>query len=477
MNFISHRLSLVIITAGILLLFLFMRLYRLPQTLEFYSDIGRDHYMLLLWQQSGKPPLLGPSTSFLPLNQSPWYFYLMYPVFLILGLSPYTSIITLLLFYCFVYLLGVYVYRNNPIALRMIWIIFTVISIHSLFVEQNRYPWNPSFVTPFLLISLFALFFNEGGVKRRIVAFTAGTVFALGMSYSIVPTALVLTVAGLIHFKRNWLLLCGSLVFSGCIVFLPILVSEMKHGFFSFHRLFSERGGQFSFRQDLWLKMKEMFLFVFWGRAGDVRQLLWPLAILTITCLSLKLKKIRSDRDRIYAKLLLLLIATVLLTLISPFVLYSHYVYGVLTLLICLIATFPKRLLFLFILSCLPFWFSKDSMNSTLLRPIRRSVSDLETCAVLVCASEKEPMYIVDAAWHDYHFAPDHLFFFNRAGCNAKDITSNPGFANRMAVVIDQGSFTFGKSSFNELTLFGEATPSATYQCPSRITVEVLKSL
>lgn len=62
----------------ILIVFIFLRVHRIEETLNFQNDIGRDYLVLLEWYQSGKPPLLGPQNSAVPFNQSAFYFYLFF---------------------------------------------------------------------------------------------------------------------------------------------------------------------------------------------------------------------------------------------------------------------------------------------------------------------------------------------------------------------------------------------------------------
>lgn len=393
----------------------------------------------------------------------------MYPFFVLSGNSPYTSVITVLVLYTVFFLAGVTVYRNNPSALRAVWILFLFVSLHSLFVEQQRSPWNPSFVTPFLALSITALLFPEGGEVKRIIAMMTGLAFAVGLSYSVVPTIVVLFFAGLLRFRKRILLLVGSISISMLMVFLPLLVSEFKHNFFFFNQLVVAHNWQFAFHQNLWMKAREMSMDLFWGRMGDVRMLSLPFLVIVIASVMVK-----SENSR---KLFWLFLASLLLTLISPFELHAHYVYGVLTLLLFFLASVPKRYVIFFLLVSVPFWFSKDAMQSTLYRPIRRTVDDLAACAQIICDSEKDPIYVTESAWHDYHYAPDHLFFLNKAGCHAKDITGNPGFAKRMAVVVDQGSYTYGKTSFNELTLFDPAQLVHYYACPGNIHVVMLEKI
>ncbi len=468
--------KIITVSCIVLSIFLFLRLYRLPQSLEFYADIGRDHYTLLLMKITGKPTLLGPSISFLPLNQSPWYFYLMYPVFLFSNASPYTSVITLLLLYTSFFVFGMYVYRKNALARHTLLVSVFLVSIHTIFIEQHRFPWNPSFVTPFLLMSLCAAFFTEGKMWQRILAFTLGISFAIGMSYSIVPTAAVLGLYGLWIFRKHWLLYFGSFAASILFVFGPLLLFEVKHQFFFIRRLLMEEAYIQKISISYSAKLSEMVRFLkgvglssFWEKVSIVLVLMGVLAVVK--------RKVQSTQNKFLFKSAVLTTIVFILTLLAPFIMLSHYMYGVLTLLFFSLSFIRKRFLYILLLILFFSWITKASLAGSVFRGQKRSIADLQACAQIICSQEKDPLFVTVSAWYDFHFAPDHLFFMNKAGCDARDITQNPGYAQKLAVVIDNGRFEFGKSAFNELTLFGAATPSATYQCPGNMSVQVLSKI
>lgn len=80
----------------VIVFFIFLRVYRLPSTLFFFNDMGRD--LLVLWEswEHKKPFLLGPQNSALPFNQPALYFYSLYPAFLLTGMSLFTHTVTFL---------------------------------------------------------------------------------------------------------------------------------------------------------------------------------------------------------------------------------------------------------------------------------------------------------------------------------------------------------------------------------------------
>ena len=91
---ISKKSLFTVLFFLLCIFFIFLRLYKINGSIEFWGDIGRDNEKLMEWLQTGKPPLNGPNTILKIVNQSPWFFYVNYPVFLITK-SPLTMTVTL----------------------------------------------------------------------------------------------------------------------------------------------------------------------------------------------------------------------------------------------------------------------------------------------------------------------------------------------------------------------------------------------
>ncbi|MFA5026122.1 MAG: hypothetical protein WC503_06465, partial [Candidatus Shapirobacteria bacterium] len=114
--------------------------------------------VLSQWQNTGKPPLLGPQTSALAFNQSAIYFYILYPGYLISHGNPVSALYTLGFVYIFTLLLGLYLLRKDKNLTKVLLVSFSLISIHPQYINQFRFVWNPSFVTPFIISAIISFY-------------------------------------------------------------------------------------------------------------------------------------------------------------------------------------------------------------------------------------------------------------------------------------------------------------------------------
>ncbi len=131
------KASLLIFVVSIAL-FLFFRFYQLPQTLNFFGDLGRDFVVMQNWQRTGKPPLLGPQNSAMSFNQSAIYFYLLYPFYLITSGSVYATAIACAGYYVlFFILLRRHFNSNSNLQNKITSLVFLLAVWPSLISQQS----------------------------------------------------------------------------------------------------------------------------------------------------------------------------------------------------------------------------------------------------------------------------------------------------------------------------------------------------
>ncbi len=435
-------------------------MWRLPNTLEFFSDIGRDHFVLLRSVQTHKPPLLGPSNSALPLNQSPIYYYLNVPVFLLSGYSAYTTFITLILLSVGVFTLLFLFFGTHKNGIKLLYTIILLVTFHPQFVIQSRYPWNPTFTVPFLLLSIFLLLL-EWKQKRYIWGFSLAVAIAVGCSYSVIPTVVVLV--GYVIWKKKCALrdLLISLLSSFTLVFLPLFIVELRTHFLVTKRMLLELhlvGNHI----DYLFKLKSFFAYMI----GTEAYYLWPTILVLFVIVVCFFSK---PKPQLFWPFIL----SAVLTIFSPFPLGTHYIFGVTILFFFTVATMRNYIRVPLLIFFLVLWIPQ--LYKELGNVPHRTIPQLETCAKQVCQNEHVPLYVSEQAWHSYHYAPDWLFFLAKNGCSVADVTQSPGFAERMAVVVDQSSYEHGKTAYNELTLFGSSTVDTAYSCDGNISVVMLQ--
>ncbi|MEI7962137.1 MAG: hypothetical protein WCI04_07415, partial [archaeon] len=227
--------KLLLASIVIIFVFSFLRLYQLDASLFFFNDIGRDFNVLFDWQKSGKPPLLGPQTSALPINQSAIYFYLLYPLYILTNGYFLSSTITALIIYIAIFVLSLKYARQYVLP------IYYLVAIHPQVIMQTRSVWNPTFTLPFVLVSIFCFYLlNQKFSNKLLLIFSGSIALAISFSYSIAPLLIAFLIYWLFfnrqHFVKYFVSITGSLILFN----LPTLFFEIRHQFLLTTSLFTK---------------------------------------------------------------------------------------------------------------------------------------------------------------------------------------------------------------------------------------------
>lgn len=86
-------------------------------------------------------------------------------------------------------------------------------------------------------------------------------------------------------------------------------------------------------------------------------------------------------------------------------------------------------------------------------------------------------MFVSLQGFYGFHAGPEYRFVFKKAGCDIKDVETEPSAASFMATVIDNSTYEHGKTAYNELTLFGSSKVDHAYTCDGNIQVMILKKI
>ncbi|MCL5783776.1 MAG: hypothetical protein M1142_00255 [Patescibacteria group bacterium] len=473
-----------LIFAGIILLFigifLFLRFYKIDSSLFFQNDIGRDFLVLYNWKISGKPPLLGPQNSALPFNQSAVYFYLFYPAFLITNMSPFSSLYINAVIYIFCFVLALFIAKTKNLKLITL-ISFVLIIFHPLIIGQNRYVWNPSLVPPFLLLSTIGFLSLLQKWSRSILIIAAFSLAAaVSMSFSVAPVVLAFFLVSLLVFKRKGVYFILYSILSLVILNIPTILFEFKHDFLLTKALL---GGNFPSQARLGImeKISDLLRFIFEGPSFNINLILGGIFIAAILSL-IWMFKLRVSRkkdlvnfDKIQGTALILFLLSLIFTLISPFGIQSHYIFGILILGFVLIAALPLRFALIVSAIYLIIWLQPNIIQSYF-TPAPRTIAQLESCFVNVCKQEKDPLFVsVQAGFHPYHTGPEFRYLMEKDGCDVKAIEEDPNAAQKMAVVVDQSTFELGKTKYLELSEFNPIKEINKYSCQGDIQVHILQ--
>lgn len=465
----------IIIALIITALFLLSRLYKIETSLEFFGDIGRDHLVLYQWWLNGKIPLLGPGISYFSLHLPPTYFYLNYPVFLLSKFSPYSTLISLLVLDLGVFILGIILLKLKfQIKLTMIALL---VILHPLYIIQSRLPWNPTFAVPFLIISVASLLLNmEKASTKKILLFVSANAITISLSIQTLPTIFVLFVLALLLFKEKFKLVLYQMI-SLTVISFPLIIFEIKHQFFFINRFIQNPITQ-PISDTVSPKFYTLLSLITGVNEWSTLTILSILVVAAVVVWYLikylkSYKRLRLEQ----LQLVILIISFITVTLIIyllPFPAKDYNIFGPSVLLFFLIAFLPKKWALPATALLIILWVNISNI-SLYLRPGHQTIKEMEVCSKLVCHEEKSLMFISAETWHAFHSTPEYEFMFLKSGCSVKDITGQPDWAKRMAVVADNNTYQHGQTSFNELTLFGESKEVKVYQCTKNLSVHILE--
>lgn len=211
----------------------FLRLYRLPQTLEFLSDQGRDALIVSRIFTEFDPVFIGPTTSVGNLYLGPGYYYFMLPWLWLSYPSPVGPAIA-------VAILGVITtwliirWGTHLVGRRAALFAGCIYALSAVMVQYNRFSWNPN-IAPFLsLVLVWSLYQTLN--KRPRYWLVVGLSLALLLQTHYL-SLLVLPVVGLValwqlYDRRSMALFGVQLAAAALFIasFLPLVLFDIKHG-------------------------------------------------------------------------------------------------------------------------------------------------------------------------------------------------------------------------------------------------------
>lgn len=430
--------------------FLFLRIYKLHISLFYFNDMGRDSLVLLKWQQTNKPPLLGPQNSAIPFNQSPLYFYLLYPLFLLTNGSPFSAIYTNLIIYIFIFIYLLLTYRKKPYFWALYFSLFLV-TIHPEQIFQSRFVWNPSLVSAFLLLSFWSLVDNQQTLSAAAMA------IAIACSFSVVPTFLSLCLICFIQNKHKFLEFFSKSIFFLFIFHLPILLFELRHHF-QLTRSVLLRGAETQHEYSYLQQIKKIneFLLV---NSNLLLLIVCGFAIFMVGIYYLRNK----NQQGIF--FFFLLLSNLFITIFLPINFQSHYIFGLLINLAIFLSFLPNKLLIITTIFLL-FSSLRPKILATYFGSAPRTYDQMKSCFQIYCQNNHESTFVsVQSIYHPFHYGPEHRYLLNKAGCVVKDIEDGSTTAKQMTVVVDGGDFVPHQTSYNELSLFGPYQVKNIFKC------------
>lgn len=299
----------------ILILALFVRLYRLPELLGFWYDQGRD--ALVIWDliHNGKLFLIGPMMGNTGIFRGPWYYYLITPAYYFSNGNPlYASYLLVLISVFGLFIL--YKLGEKIGGKRLGLISLIIASFSSYVIGASRWLSNPTptLLTGIVFIYLVLKLFDKKWWALPSIALTIG----LGLNFGAATEIFLIPALLFIFYLQRKLLPKFKIVAISFVAFiftfLPQIIFEIRHqgvmskAFYNF--IFNEKTFTINFVEILSgraLRYYNLFASKFWD--GGFNSFL-PFFILFLIVLIFKFKIYwKDDKFKV-----------LFITFISPFV-------------------------------------------------------------------------------------------------------------------------------------------------------------
>jgi len=435
--------------------------------------MGRDSLVLLDWQQTGKPPLLGPQTSALPFNQSAVYFYLLFPFFSLTQGSPYSALYTLNLFYMVVFSLTFYmIFRSQQKRAMSVFLTsILLITLHPQFIIQNRFVWNPSFVGPLILAAFFLFYFlTQHFTLKKVFGLGLTLGLAVSLSYSVIPIVIGFGVVSCLYFKKKVIWIGGSLVTWLLLFNLPTVFFEVRHHFLLTQMMLQSTKvvqNNIDFSNKILSILNFIFTSptLFWEK---VLAIFFTISMVVGSYLTLQQKIfLREDQSsfKLFVSSTSILVVGILLTLLLPVPILAHYIFGLVVIGCVLLSSLPMQLRIFPLIFFVGIWTYSVFTGSTF-KPAVRTISQMERCYNFFCKQEKAPIFVsLQSGLLPFHNGPEHRYLLKRAGCNIKNIETEVANASKMAIIVESSQFTFGQTNYSELAQFQPKKVDTVHSC------------
>lgn len=466
-------------------LFIFLRVYKIQQSFYLFGDVGRDLFVLQDWANNlFKLPLLGPQTSAISFNQSAVYFYYLFPFFLLMKYSVYSTLVASIFLYLVVFSFLFFWYRHKTKEQWQLIALYFLVSIHPQFVLQQRLVWNPSLIAPFLILSFWA--WREYSAQQKnwwLIIMMAALAMAASLNYSILPTILAFILVFAWQQRKNLKAVLLSLSYgisSAIVLNLPTLVFELRHNFLLTRSL----GGQEVLQQDhSWLRKITMLTTNVVRPTVFSSSSIWLFIGLILALLFIWLNNLKRQTAEVKSFVFSLLVAlgSAMLLLITPLTMHEHYMFGVLTFLLISLVFLPKKPLWLVLLGASwlylqPFYFLQYQSSAPHL------AAEKISCLQFFCQDRQtqglanQPIFVNTQSSSHNHQALEYVFLLKEFGCQAIDTQQfNATPVEEMLVVADRATFENGKTGYYELSQFGPATEISNFACKPDLKLHLLE--
>ena len=225
----------------VLLLSIFLRVYRLDELTTFGGDQGMDFLAVRDMVLYHKWTLIGLKTSIAPFFQGPLYLYILYPFFLLFHLQPIAGpIAAVFVSTATIIILYITVRKFFSSGFALLSTLFFAVSPE--FIIYGNTPLYQNFL-PFFIVLTIYLFLTEK--KNNLVGLFMGLSVGLGMEFHFLNVSLGLALfIYLLLFNRRKLSVLVAYAAGVVVGLAPTIAFELRHNFLNTRMFLSYEGAQ-----------------------------------------------------------------------------------------------------------------------------------------------------------------------------------------------------------------------------------------
>ena len=325
----------------------FLRFYKIPETVMFLGDQGRDALIVANIFKELDPVLIGPVTSVGNMYLGPLYYYIMLPFLWLSYPSPLGPVYAVAFFSTLTVFIAYLVGRKmfSPITglLAAFFIAFSASA-----VDLSRFSWNPNLAP---LFSLLMIFFNWKALRQPKYWILVALLFSgiIQLHYLTLLTGIsagTLWILAALRAKKNNQfrdLLKISLV-SGLIIllsFIPLVLFDLRHGgvnsqaiqnMFTKEQIFTDKQSQslndkmVTFLKDSKSRAASIVVKLNLGSDTNLEILIMGFVLLSFLYLLIGEKKIKKEIKDSQVTIFFYLIIGIIGTAAYQHSLFTHYI-------------------------------------------------------------------------------------------------------------------------------------------------------
>ena len=219
----------------ILLLALFLRIYRLDSLTTFGGDQGQDFLVVKDMVLYHKWTLLGIKTSGYAFFQGPIYLYMLFPFFLVFNLNPISGAIAAI-FYSIVTIIILYFLCVKFFSKRIAIISSLLYAVSGELIIFGNTPLYQHFLPLFIIISIYLFLIED---KNKFIYLLLGLSIGLGIELHLLNISLLIAViVYLLIYEKSKLKNILTYITGIILGLSPTIAFELRHNFLNTRYLF-----------------------------------------------------------------------------------------------------------------------------------------------------------------------------------------------------------------------------------------------